>query len=34
VLGYSFPREDLDDHREGSILAGTAIQMPFGQRRK
>lgn len=34
VLGYSFPRENLDDHRDGSVLVGGAIQMPFGQRRK
>ncbi|MGH8444308.1 MAG: hypothetical protein ACREVL_03525 [Solimonas sp.] len=32
VLGYSFPREDLDDDRRGSILAGAGLQMPFGKR--
>ena len=31
VLGYSFPREDLDDHRDGSYLVGVAVQMPFGK---
>jgi len=32
VLGYSFPREDVDDERRGSVLAGVGLQMPFGQR--
>lgn len=31
VLGYSFPREDRDDHRDGSYLVGVAVQMPFGK---
>lgn len=34
VLGYSYPRKDLDDHREGSILLGAAVQMPFGRQRE
>lgn len=33
VLGYSFPRENLDDERKGSVLAGVAVQLPFGQPR-
>ncbi len=33
VLGYSFPREDVDDDRRGSVLLGAGVQMPFGQRR-
>ncbi|WP_028081849.1 hypothetical protein [Solimonas soli] len=32
VLGYSFPREDRDDDRRGSVLAGAGLQMPFGLR--
>ncbi|NKF23677.1 hypothetical protein [Solimonas marina] len=32
VLGYSYPRENLSDHRDGSILVGAALQMPFGER--
>ncbi|NGY04699.1 hypothetical protein [Solimonas terrae] len=31
VLGYSFPREDLDQQRSGSYLAGVSLQMPFGK---
>ena len=30
VVGYGFPREDLDDERKGSVLAGVAVEMPFG----
>lgn len=30
VLGYSVPREDLSDRRQGSYLAGISVQMPFG----
>lgn len=33
VLGYSFPREDVDDDRRGSVLLGAGVQMPFGRRR-
>ncbi|WP_154662616.1 hypothetical protein [Solimonas flava] len=33
VLGYSFPRENIDDDRRGSVLLGAGVQMPFGQRR-
>lgn len=33
VLGYSFPRDDQDQKRDGSMLAGFGVQMPFGQRR-
>lgn len=31
ALGYSFPREDLKDHRAGSYLLGVSVQMPFGK---
>lgn len=31
LVGYSFPREDRDDKRDGSWLAGIGIEMPFGQ---
>jgi hypothetical protein len=33
-LGYSFPREDLDDERKGSYAVGFGVELPFGQRRK
>lgn len=33
VLGYSFPREDLDDRRQGSYLTGVSVQMPFGRQK-
>lgn len=33
VLGYSFPREDLDEHRQGSYLTGVSVQMPFGKQK-
>ena len=31
LVGYSWPREDPDEKREGSPQAGLSIEMPFGQ---
>lgn len=32
VAGYSFPREQHDEPREGSLLAAIGVEMPFGLR--
>jgi hypothetical protein len=31
VLGYSFPRHDLDERREGSLTVGFSIEIAFGR---
>lgn len=32
VLGYSYPREDVTDRRDGSVQVGVGVEMPFGKR--
>lgn len=32
LLGYSWPREDPDAKREGSVQAGLSLEVPFGER--
>jgi hypothetical protein len=31
TLGYSFPRENLTQRREGALLVGVGLHLPFGQ---